>query len=154
MPSRKLTDLFCERVKPPARGRIEYFDASYPGLALRITDKGGKSWSVFYRLHGRLRRHTIGAYPAIKPAQARREADAALEKVRAGIDPTEEKRAHRNRRPAEADTFGAVARDYLELHHRRISREIRRYRKLNAISRSTPSRRGTGGRSRASPAAT
>jgi integrase len=123
MPSRKLTDLFCERVKPPARGRIEYFDASYPGLALRITDKGGKSWSVFYRLHGRLRRHTIGAYPAIKPAQARREADAALEKVRAGIDPTEEKRAHRNRRPAEADTFGAVARDYLELHHRRISRE-------------------------------
>jgi hypothetical protein len=35
----KLTDLFAERVKPPARGRVEYFDASFPGLALRVTEK-------------------------------------------------------------------------------------------------------------------
>ena len=60
MPTRKLTDLFVERVKPPARGRIEYFDASFGGLALRVTNAGGKSWSVFYRIHGRLRRLTIG----------------------------------------------------------------------------------------------
>jgi hypothetical protein len=32
-------------------------------------------------LQGRLRRFTIGRYPAIKPAQARREAAAALERV-------------------------------------------------------------------------
>ena len=46
MPTRKLTDLFVERVKP-ARGRIEYFDAAYPALALRVTKKGAKSWCVF-----------------------------------------------------------------------------------------------------------
>ena len=39
MPTRKLTDLFVERVKPPARGRLEYFDASFPALALRVTDR-------------------------------------------------------------------------------------------------------------------
>jgi hypothetical protein len=42
------------------------------------------SWSIFYRFNGRLRRYTIGRYPAIKPAQARREAAAALERVREG----------------------------------------------------------------------
>jgi integrase len=108
MPTKKLTNLFVERAKPPTRGRLEYFDASFPGLALRVTANGGKSWSMFYRFGGRLRRFTIGAYPAIKPAQARREAIAALERVRQGFDPD-------NVRP-EADTFAALARDYLERH--------------------------------------
>ena len=36
MPTKNLTDLFCERVKAPARGRIEYFDAALPALALRV----------------------------------------------------------------------------------------------------------------------
>src|SRR5438067_5678336 len=79
MPTKKLTDLFVERAKPPAHGRVEYFDAAFPGLALRITANGAKSWCTFYRFNGRLRRFTIGRYPAIKPVQARREASAALE---------------------------------------------------------------------------
>ena len=123
MPTRKLTDLFVERVKPPARGRVEYFDAAFPGLALRITDSGGKSWCAFYRFKGRLRRFTIGSYPAIKPAQARREATAALERVRGGVDPAEEKRARREICTPETDTFEAVAHDYLERHHRKNNRE-------------------------------
>jgi integrase len=115
MPIRKLTDLFVERAKPPARGRVEYFDAAFPGLALRITENGGKSWCAFYRFSGRLRRFTIGRYPSIKPAQARKEAAAALERVRQGFDPAEEKRARRLRSP-EADSFSAVAYDYLDRH--------------------------------------
>jgi integrase len=118
MPTKKLTDMFVERVKPPAAGRIEYFDAAFPGLALRVTDTGGKSWCAFYRFQGRLRRLTIGSYPALKPAQARREAQTALERVRQGIDPAEEKRARRDARTPENDTFEAVARDYLERHVR------------------------------------
>ena len=123
MPTRKLTDLFVERAKPPPHGRIEYFDAAFPGLALRITDNGGKSWCAFYRFKGRLRRFTIGRYPAIKPVQARREAAAALERVRGGVDPAEEKRAQREMRTPETDTFGAVALDYVERHHGKNSRK-------------------------------
>jgi integrase len=123
MPTQKLTDLFVERVKPPESGRVEYFDASFPGLALRVTVNGGKSWCAFYRFKGRLRRFTIGAYPAIKPAQARREAQAALERVREGGDPAEEKRARRDMRTPETDTFGAVAGDYLERHVRANNRQ-------------------------------
>jgi integrase len=123
MPKRKLTDLFVERAKPPPHGRLEYFDAAFPALALRITENSARSWCLFYRFKGRLRRFTIGRYPAMKPAQARREASAALERVREGVDPAEEKRARREMRTPETDTFGAVACDYLERHHRKNSRE-------------------------------
>jgi integrase len=119
MPTKKLTDLFVERAPMPARGRIEYFDAGFPGLALRVTDKSRKSWSLFYRFNGRLRRFTIGTYPAIKPAQARREAITALERVRQGVDPAEERRTRRSTPSPEAETFGAVAEDYLDRHVRK-----------------------------------
>jgi hypothetical protein len=74
MPGQKLIDLFVGRVKPPQRGRLESFDAGNPGPALRVTEKGGKHWSVLHCFGGRLRRHTIGAHPALKPAKARRPA--------------------------------------------------------------------------------
>lgn len=112
MPTKRLTDLFAERVKPPARGRIEYFDAAFGGLALRVTDKGHKSWSLHYRVGGRLRRLTIGSYPAIKPAEARREASRALDRVRQGSDPAEDKRAHRLTLPHQS--VAQIARDYLD----------------------------------------
>jgi integrase len=123
LPTKKLTDLFVERAKPPASGRIEYFDASFPGLALRITEKGAKSWCAFYRYHGRLRRFTIGSYPAVKPAAARTAAQAALERVRNGVDPAVEKRARRNRLAPELDTFGALVDNFLERHAKPNYRE-------------------------------
>ena len=119
MPTKSLTELFVARVKPPAQGRVEYFDAAFPGLALRVTANGSKSWCTFYRFNGRLRRFTIGSYPAIKPAQARREAAAALDRARGGIDPAVEKRARRYARDPQADTFGALVQDYLERYARK-----------------------------------
>jgi integrase len=114
MPTRKITDLFAERVKPPARGRIEYFDAAFGSLALRVTSGGHKSWSLFYRTGGRLRRYTLGVFPALKPADARRGASRILEMVAKGTDPLAEKKAQRYVRPPEEETFAAVVRDYLE----------------------------------------
>jgi hypothetical protein len=100
VPTKKLTDLFAERVHPPARGRIEYFDAH-------------KSWSLFYRTGGRLRRFTLGKFPALKPASARREASRILEQVAAGVDPVAERKARRYVRPPEQETFAAAVQDYL-----------------------------------------
>jgi integrase len=90
---------------------LKTFDATFGGLSLRVTAQGNKSWSLFYRMDGRLRRLTLGQFPAIKPAQARREAGAALERVRLGIDPAEEKRDRRL--ASEADAFARVLEDYL-----------------------------------------
>jgi integrase len=116
VPTKKLTDLFVERAKPPAHGRVEYFDAAFGGLALRITEHGHKSWSLHYRFGGRLRRLTIGDARWINPAQARREAAAALERVRQGVDPSVEKRLQRLAPALGADNFGALLEDYLKRH--------------------------------------
>lgn len=116
MPTIKLTDLAAERIKPPALGRIEYFDVSFGSLALRVTAQGHKSWSLFYRTGGRLRRFTLGKFPALKPASARREASRILEQVAQGVDPQAERKAQRYVRPPEQETFAATVQAYLDRH--------------------------------------
>ena len=78
-----------------------------------MTRTGHKSWVVFYRKGGRLRRYTIGSYPAFGLAAARKAASAALHKVQAGGDPGEEKRARRLAPKPNADDFESFAREYL-----------------------------------------
>ena len=51
----------------------------------------------------------------IKPAQARREAQRALEHVREGIDPADLKRSRRDSRLV---TFGDLVTEYMERHAR------------------------------------
>jgi hypothetical protein len=78
-----------------------------------VAEKGHESWSLFYRAGGRQRRYTIGAYPAFKPADARKAASTALHRVEAGGDPAQEKKARREASSA-SDHFSYVARQYLE----------------------------------------
>jgi integrase len=126
MPSKKLSDTFLQNVKaPPAGRRVEYFDTQAPGLALRVSKKDEddeatkgeakihKSWCVFYRAAGKLRRYTFGTYPEYSLEKARDHAREARRRVREGFDPGEEKRTRRDLPPPEADTFGAAAQDYL-----------------------------------------
>ena len=124
MARKKLTDLFVAKVAAPAKGRrVEYFDTTFPALALRITDSGHKSWSLFYRAGGRLRRWTIGSYPAFDPAAARKAASSALHRLAEGIDPGEEKRVRRNAPKPLADDFASVAREYLQRQVKRNTAE-------------------------------
>jgi hypothetical protein len=68
---RHLTDASVQRIKPPAVGTVEIFDLGYPGLALRIGHGGAKTFELFYRVGGKLRRETLGRWPAISLADAR-----------------------------------------------------------------------------------
>jgi integrase len=119
LPKKKLTDLFCEAVKAPPSGRAEYYDAAFGGLVLRVS---AKSWSLHYRFGGEKRRFTIGAYPAIKPAQARRLAGQALDRVSDGFDPSREKQAKRNAPAPRDDAVTAAIDDYLEHYLRKETR--------------------------------
>src|SRR6478672_9951741 len=66
-----LTASSVESFKPPKTGQIEIFDAGYPGLSLRVSYGGRKTFSAFYRLHGKLHRLSLGGYPATSLAEAR-----------------------------------------------------------------------------------
>ena len=107
MPSRSLTVAAVARLKPPAAGQTDYFDRGFPGLALRVGYGGSKTWVYFHRLHGKLRRHTLGRFPAMELAAARDAWRAARKLVDKGESP-----AHR--RPPEADAFGNVADEWLK----------------------------------------
>jgi integrase len=88
VPKRTLTAASVERIKPPAKGQVDVFDAGYPGLALRVSYGGRKSWAFFYRIGGRLRRMSLGPYPAISLAQARDAWREARKSGQAGQDPS------------------------------------------------------------------
>ena len=66
-----LSALFVERVRPPKEGTIEIFDLGYSGLALRVGHGGAKSFEMFYRVHGKLRRESFGRWPEVSLAAAR-----------------------------------------------------------------------------------
>jgi integrase len=72
---------------------LEHWDEDKPGFGVRITDQGSKSWQIMYRHGGKLRRMTLGAYPKIGLADARKLATKAFVAVAEGRDPAGEKAA-------------------------------------------------------------
>jgi integrase len=112
MAKRALTDLAVRRIKPPRIGQADHFDAGYPGLALRLSYGGGKSWVFFYRHGGKQRRMTLGQYPAMELAEARSEWREAREAVAKGRDPVAERQAQKAAPPVKPDTFERIADDY------------------------------------------
>jgi integrase len=107
-----------ESVKPAAERR-EIPDGLLPGLYLVIQPSGSRSWAVRYRHHGHPCKHTLGRYPGIDLASARKLASAALRAVAEGRDPTQEKK---QRRPTKADDIEAVAAQFIERHCNRSNR--------------------------------
>jgi integrase len=112
LPRKVLTDLYVEKLKPTHGRRVEIFDGTFPGLALRVSESGRKSWSLFYRRHGKQHRYTIGAYPQFKPAAARTKATEILNQLDNGIDPAAEKRSRRADPLPKMETFETVLADY------------------------------------------
>ena len=108
-----LTDRLVESLKADGASRKEIRDGKVPGLLLRVSEKGTKSWSVLYRRKsdGRRRRFTCGNYPQVSLADARAQALGVLAQVARGEDP-----ARDARRRAAGDrprTFGELATRYL-----------------------------------------
>ena len=52
MKRKSLTAISVEKMKPPASGQVEVFDAGFPGFALRVSHGGSKAWAMFYRHDG------------------------------------------------------------------------------------------------------
>src|SRR5436309_8352886 len=107
MPPLLLTDRRIAALKP-TRTRTEYLDQKVPGLALRVTPNGVKSWTVRYRHRGWLRRLTLGDVAVVSLADARARARDALHDASKGEDPAAEKQAGRK-----AETIDELADLYL-----------------------------------------
>lgn len=119
---KKLTEMAVSKIAPEAGKRLEVFDALTPGLALRVTEGGKKSWSVMYRVAGRgtggnrgpLRRMTLGAYPLIDLKAAREKAREALDLADRGDDPSDRRRDELAEK--RESTVDNIAARYVALH--------------------------------------
>ncbi|MGI9485158.1 MAG: integrase arm-type DNA-binding domain-containing protein, partial [Geminicoccaceae bacterium] len=77
--------------------QIDYFDSHTRGLSLRISPSGTKTWMLIYRAQTaagpKLRRLSLGRYPALSLADARAEATRRQAGImRDGTDPAAEKK--------------------------------------------------------------
>ena len=88
-----LTDAKIKKLKPPSENESEptkHSDAH--GLPLHIFRNGRMSWTYAYRFDGKQRSLTIGKYPQVSLADARRKRDEARQQIEKGIDPNQAKK--------------------------------------------------------------
>jgi len=136
MTRKRLTARFVESVRPPKQGRAAYLDSVVRGFGLRVTSTGHKSWFLNYRKAGRMRRWTIGGYPAMPLVTAREKADTGLREIAQGGDPAGGKAdSHR------APTFKQMAHAYIERWAKPNKRTWRKDRAI--IARELVSRFGS-----------
>jgi len=116
-----LAELTIKRMRPPSSRRLEIADSLAPGLVLRVSRGGAKSWSVKYKVageggvtstgrpkKGRSHRMTLGSWPAMSPIEARAAATDAARQAASGTDCT------RSRLQYHADSVSAVAATMLK----------------------------------------
>lgn len=103
-----------ESIAPPEKGRATYRDSILPGLQLRVTRTGHKSFVVFKKMKGRPIRITLGTFPPVTVEQARKLSLKILNEISEGRDPNEAIRAER----AEFITLSILFDHYLNDHIR------------------------------------
>jgi integrase len=131
-----LTDRTLRSLLPAPNGkRYDAADAVVPGLAVRVTDKGTRTFVLVARFPGRNNptRRALGEYGELSLEKARRKARDWLELIQRGIDPrTERERSQRAERVRQQNSFRAVAEDFIkeklpsERKGREVERDIRR----------------------------
>jgi integrase len=144
-PARKvnLTDRFIRSLEPAAAGkRVDFADAVVPGLVLRVTDRGHKSFVLRcrYPAHpANPTRRALGdcyvpkngsapaalSHGALTLAEARDKARLWLDMIARGIDPKiEEMRERAAIQRRHGTTFAAVAAEFLDRHASKLAKRV------------------------------
>lgn len=85
------------------------------GLVLVVMPSGSRLWNYRYEIAGKEKKLSIGQYPEISLAEARKAREVAREQLRAGRDPSVEKRVQRLAAQASlGTTFEVIARAWHE----------------------------------------
>lgn len=122
-----LTDRYIASAKRvPASGRAEYRDSLVPGLAVRVSENGHRSFVLVARYPLRPKhptRRALGDYGELSLEQARDQARQWLDLIKQGRDPkTEAARARAANLRAQAMSFGHVAEEFLTRHAARLAK--------------------------------
>lgn len=107
-----LTLFSIEKAKPKEK---PYKLSDGNGLHLLVQSNGSKLWRLRYRFAGKQNMMSLGSFPEVSLAAARKKRDEARQLIAEGTDPSQQKRLDKLAANAAAkNTFGAVAAEYLE----------------------------------------
>ncbi|MDD6181600.1 MAG: integrase arm-type DNA-binding domain-containing protein [Desulfovibrionaceae bacterium] len=119
-----LTDAKCRAAKPRvgADGKPTWNRISDGGnLYLFVTPAGSKSWQYRFRFKGKPDTMTLGTYPAVGLAEARKRRDEEARRLAAGINPKaaqrEAEETARAQAEAERNTFAVVCSEWFKVKH-------------------------------------
>jgi integrase len=119
MARKRLTDRTLKALAPADPGkRYDVMDADVPGLGIRVTDKGQRTFVLLTRYPGSSNptRRALGEYGVLSLEQARAKARLWHDLIRRGVDPKEQeanqRRVEQQRRD---DSFRAIAEDFIRL---------------------------------------
>jgi integrase len=141
MPQMKLTQLACERLKPPTdKDSVIFWDLQLPGFGLRVSSRGRKTWITMYRVNRREVMETIGTMALIpNVAQARDAARASMLKARQGINPVEQRRERERALASAAEvqrfTFAKLCARFLREYAERKTRPSSVYQYRRTLAR-------------------
>lgn len=97
------------------------WDSDTPGLGLRVTGKGGKSYIFRYNIGNRRNRLTIGSFKTWPLPSARQEARRLHQLLDQGEDPRKARKAQRDTEGANSLRFKEVFEEYLKANKARWS---------------------------------
>lgn len=111
-----LTDVQVRNAKPKEK---PYKLGDAGGLFLLVSPSGGKLWRVKFRVAGKEKLLSLGAWPAISLATARKERDRARAALASGADPAREKQlAKQQAKVSAGNTFGDIAQEFIDKRRR------------------------------------
>jgi integrase len=109
----KLTDTSIKNAKPKDRP-WKLMDER--GLFVLVNPNGSKLWRFRYKFNAKEKLLSLGSYPDTGLGDAREKRDEARKLLASGIDPSaDRKQKEREKAQAQATTFEAVAREYLDM---------------------------------------
>lgn len=123
---RRLTDRTLQALRPQAK-RYEVTDVEAPGLGVRVSPQGTKTFVLIARYPGSRHpvRRTLGEYDLMSLAEARDEARRWRKLLKQGTDPAVERERQRDAEARRrADTFEAVAEAYFAFIKRQGLRRV------------------------------
>ena len=112
MPPMALKDMEIRAFQPSA---TPYKRADSGGLYIEVFPNGSKLWRWKFRVAGKEKRLALGAYPTVSLKSARDRRDAERAKLDKGVDPAiDRKRGKAAAKISSANTFAAIAREYID----------------------------------------
>ncbi|MDG6078180.1 DUF4102 domain-containing protein [Erythrobacter litoralis] len=112
-----LSDAKARKAKP---GEKDYKLADEKGLHLLVRPNGSKLWRHKYRVNGKEKQASYGAYPEVSIRAARDRRDETREILRAGNDPAiEARKAAASAITSSEHSFESLAREWYEINRSR-----------------------------------